>query len=55
MSKIFNIIIILFFITQILFIDFDNFLDFSINKQAYINICIAILLFIVNKIDNKNK
>ncbi len=42
MKNLLFILLIVFLITQILFLDFDNLLDWSVNKKNYISIFIAL-------------
>jgi hypothetical protein len=47
MKNITLILVIVFLIIQVLFLNFDNLTDFELNKRAYISILIGILLLFI--------
>lgn len=49
MKTVLIILITALFVINILNLDFDDLLNIPKNKSAYINICIAIVIFIFNQ------
>jgi len=54
MKNISLILVIVFLIVQVLFINFDHLTDFVLNQRAYISILIGIILLIVIVKEKKN-
>lgn len=48
-------LLIIFFVIQCMFLDLDNLFDWTINKNAYINVFIALLLLLSYFYENKIK